>query len=136
MPRFVIDSSTLISRVLLPGSIPAQATQKAFESGEVLFCRETLEELRHVLGRPKFARYITLAEREQFLEFMVVLGSFLEVVRPVRACRDPKDDFFLSLATSGEADVIVTSDKDLLALDPFMKIRIITPRAFLELEAG
>jgi len=131
MPRFVIDSSTLISRLLLPASVPAQATQKALATGEVLFSRETLEELRRVLGRPKFNRYLTAAEREQFIDFLVVLGQCVELVQPVRACRDPNDDMFLSLAVSGEADVLITSDKDLLALDPFMTTRILTPRAFL-----
>lgn len=48
----------------------------------------------------------------------------------IRACRDPKDDKFLELAVSGNADVIVTGDKDLLALHPFRGIAILTPLDF------
>jgi predicted nucleic acid-binding protein len=35
------------------------------------------------------------------------------------ACRDPDDDKFLELAVNGNADVIVSGDADLLALDTF-----------------
>jgi predicted nucleic acid-binding protein len=49
------------------------------------------------------------------------------------ACRDPKDDKFLSLAVCGRATHLVTGDADLLALNPFEGIRIVTPRQFLEI---
>ena len=55
----------------------------------------------------------------------------------VFACRDPKDDKFLEVAISGQADVIVSGDEDLLTMNPFSGIPIITPRAFLHmLDAG
>ena len=55
----------------------------------------------------------------------------------VFACRDPKDDKFLEVAISGQADVIVSGDEDLLTMNPFPGIPIITPRAFLHmLDAG
>lgn len=49
----------------------------------------------------------------------------------VRACRDPKDDKFLSLAVSGGADLILTGDKDLLDLHPFRGIAIVSPQQYL-----
>jgi predicted nucleic acid-binding protein len=49
----------------------------------------------------------------------------------VRASRDPKDDKFLDLAVNGRADVVVTGDNDLLALDPFRGIAILTPAAYI-----
>ena len=49
----------------------------------------------------------------------------------VTACRDPDDDKFLAAAVLGEADCIVTGDRDLLALDPFEGVAIATPRDFL-----
>jgi predicted nucleic acid-binding protein len=47
-------------------------------------------------------------------------------------CRDPKDDFILECAVTGNADRIVTGDKDLLSLDPYGPIRILTPRQYLD----
>jgi uncharacterized protein len=48
-------------------------------------------------------------------------------------CRDPKDDFILECATLGNADLIVTGDKDLLALKSYRATRILTPRQYLDL---
>jgi len=47
-------------------------------------------------------------------------------------CRDPKDDMYLELALSGNADCIVTGDPDLQILNPFKNIPIISPKEFLE----
>ena len=47
------------------------------------------------------------------------------------ACRDPDDDHVIAHAVAIEARIIVTGDKDLLALDEFQAIRIVTARAFL-----
>ena len=49
-------------------------------------------------------------------------------VRVVRACRDPRD---LEVAVNGRADLIITGDHDLLELDPFMGIPILSPAAYL-----
>jgi predicted nucleic acid-binding protein len=53
------------------------------------------------------------------------------IIHTVRACRDPRDDKFLELAVNGEALLIVTGDDDLLILDPFRGIPIVTPVAYL-----
>jgi predicted nucleic acid-binding protein len=57
-------------------------------------------------------------------------GSLLPV------SRDPDDDHVLAAAVVGEADCIVTGDKDLLVLDPYEGIRIVTPREFLDVLEG
>jgi putative PIN family toxin of toxin-antitoxin system len=49
------------------------------------------------------------------------------------ACRDPNDDMILECAVLAGAEIVVTGDKDLLALNPFEKIQILTPRDFLSL---
>ena len=54
------------------------------------------------------------------------------VTENIEACRDPKDDKFLELAVSGNADYIITGDDDLLELNPFQNVKIITSREFLE----
>ncbi|MFQ5771845.1 MAG: putative toxin-antitoxin system toxin component, PIN family [bacterium] len=52
----------------------------------------------------------------------------------MRICRDPKDDKYLELAVSGGAKFIVSGDKDLLALNSFREISILTPEQFLRLD--
>jgi predicted nucleic acid-binding protein len=55
----------------------------------------------------------------------------IEVVDSIQACRDPKDDKFLELAVNGHANALVTGDADLLVLNPFREIPILTPSQFL-----
>jgi predicted nucleic acid-binding protein len=47
------------------------------------------------------------------------------VTEVIAQCRDPKDDYLLSLAVSGRADCLVTGDDDLLALNPFRGVAIL-----------
>ena len=47
-------------------------------------------------------------------------------------CRDPKDDFILECAETGNADLIVTGEKDLLSLGRFGATEILTPRQYLD----
>ena len=55
----------------------------------------------------------------------------VEIAETFTDCRDAKDNKFLELAVSGKADCIVSGDADLLVLNPFRGIPILTPREFL-----
>ena len=57
--------------------------------------------------------------------------ELVEITETVEASRDPRDDKILELAVSGNADCIVTGDDDLLTLNSFRGIAIITPADFL-----
>jgi predicted nucleic acid-binding protein len=50
----------------------------------------------------------------------------------VQQNRDPKDNKYLDLAWAGCATCVISGDKNLLVLNPFCGIRIMTPREFLE----
>lgn len=130
--RLVIDTNALVSRLLVPGSVPGRAVRKAIDEAQLLVSGATLEELAEVLARPKFDLYVTVGERQEFLRLIGRVAEVVPTVMTVRECRDPKDDKFLELALSGEADVIVTGDADLLVLNPFRGIPIMTPIAYLE----
>jgi uncharacterized protein len=62
---------------------------------------------------------------------MLERAELVAITERIVACRDPTDDKFLELAVNGRADMIVTGDADLLALDPFRGIPIVTPAAFV-----
>jgi predicted nucleic acid-binding protein len=62
----------------------------------------------------------------------VEMGEHVTVTREIQAYRDPRDDKFLKLAVSGQVDVILTKDDDLLALHPFEEIPILRMREFSE----
>ncbi|MGH8208456.1 MAG: putative toxin-antitoxin system toxin component, PIN family [Steroidobacteraceae bacterium] len=130
--RVVADTNVLISRLLLPQSVASKAVRKAVGEGQLLVSSATLDELADVLSRPKFDRYVDVEDRQEFFRLLTRIAERVVATYPVKACRDPKDDKFLEVAINGEADVIVTGDKDLLVLTPFREIDIVTPAEYLE----
>jgi len=130
--RIVIDTNTYVSRLLAHGSIPAQAVDRAFNEATILLSEATLEELADVLGRRKFDPYISQEERRTFIRLIGSAAKIIPIHRHFQVCRDAKDDKFLDLAVNGDARLIITGDKDLLALNPFHGVAIITPAAYLQ----
>jgi uncharacterized protein len=130
--RWVLDTSILVSRLLLPTGVAARAVDHALALGVPLVSDETLEELAEVLSRPKFDRYATLAERQQFIRLLGGVARRIAITHRVQACRDPNDDKFLHVALNGEAEAIVTGDADLLVLNPFHGVRILGPAEFCQ----
>ncbi len=49
----------------------------------------------------------------------------------VEDCRDPDDNDLLALALDSESACVVTGDRDLLSLNPWRGIAIVTPARFL-----
>ena len=132
--RVVIDTNVLISGLLSATSTPAQAVDKAVTKAQLVATTETLLELIRKLHSPKFDRYVRRERRDALLERVASLVEIIDVLQPIRASRDPKDDKFLEAAVNGRADVIVTGDKDLLDLNPFRGIAIVTPADYLARE--
>ncbi len=131
--RLVFDSNVLVRALLSEHSFSANALFKAEKiSADILLSNATLAEAIEVIMRPKFDKILTKEIRKLFLEQYERSGSSVSVTRQVRACRDPKDDMYLELALSGNANCIITNDADLLALHPFEGIPIISPKEFLD----
>ncbi|MBD2778869.1 putative toxin-antitoxin system toxin component, PIN family [Iningainema sp. BLCCT55] len=59
---------------------------------------------------------------------------FIDMTEQINECRDPKDNKYLELALSGQAECIVTGDNDLLVLNPWRGIEILTVQEFLALK--
>lgn len=84
-----------------------------------------------MLSRPKFDRYISIQDRQEFIRLLGRVAELVPSTYTIRACRDPQDDKILELAVNGRAEIIITGDRDLLALHPFQGIQILSPAAFL-----
>jgi putative PIN family toxin of toxin-antitoxin system len=89
--------------------------------------------MRDVLGRPKFANAFTEEERSVVLALMTEAAVWVEPTAAVHDCRDAKDNKYLELAAAVGAEIIVSSDGDLLVLDPWRGIQIMRPAAYLGL---
>ena len=128
----VIDTNSLVSRLILPKSIPAQAVDLALEKGVILISKDTISELSEVIQRKKFDRYSSIGERLKFFEDFIKICKTVNITEKITTCRDPKDNKFLELAVSGKASVIITGDQDLLSLNPFRSIKILKSHDFLK----
>jgi len=129
--RGVIDNSVLVSAAIV-GGIPRRALDLLFERGTILVSVDVLEELDNTLNRTKFDRYSHQTQRRNFIRELIEVAELVRISEPIRACRDPNDDKFLALAVSGDADYLITGDSDLLVLNPFRDVEIVTPRDFVQ----
>ena len=127
--RLVIDTNVLLSALLFRGTAMAWM-RTAWQTGTILplASQETVSELLRVLGYPKFR--LTVSDREHLLSDYLPWCEAVTIPVPpplVPDCRDPFDRPFLVLSVAGNADALVTGDRDLLALAPDFPIPIITP---------
>jgi uncharacterized protein len=113
--RCVLDTNVLVSALLTPGSKSRMAVDRAHREGAILLSLGTLTELFEVLSRKQFRGYLDEEDMRRFLAVLTREAQWIDVDVQITACRDPKDDKFLSLAVSGQATHIVTGDADLLA---------------------
>ncbi len=132
--RAVVDTNILVRAVIKPqGSVGPVLQRLRRREYTLLLSRATLDEVVDVLHRPRLRVKYGLSESAlRAVIRLVVLGS--ELVQPdeqIAVCRDPKDDKFLEVAVAGQADVIVSGDEDLLTLDPYAGIPIVSPSQFL-----
>lgn len=131
--RFVLDTNVLISALLFKTSVPFQAIELAEKQGIILYSEATLNELEQVLNRKKFNKYLSLEDRQVFLLKFISSSQLVSITENITICRDEKDNKFLELAVSGNANVIVTGDLDLLILNPFQAVEILTPDMFIDI---
>jgi putative PIN family toxin of toxin-antitoxin system len=131
--RVVLGTNVLVSALLFTGELSKMVD--LWRQGKVvpLISRETFDELRAVLGYPKFSlapeEIQSIIENEILPYFEVV--EIKEKVRGV--CRDPGDDKVLACALSGAAHFILSGDKDLTDLKSYKTIRIMKASEFLRL---
>ena len=135
--RLVLDTSTLVGALLSPQSVPRQAFMLALTHFDLCVSQATLKEAEKVFGRPKFDRYHPQEYRTRFLEMyreraLLIGVEAVDEDAARNTCRDPADAKFLALAHACAAEVLVSSDQDLLVLDGWQGLSIQSPAAFVE----
>ena len=129
--RLILDTNLWIS--FLISSKFEKLDELLFnQKSKLLFSQELLEEFVTVAKRPKLRKYISRDELEDLLETIDEVAEFVKVTSEISECRDPKDNFLLSLAVDGKADYLLTGDKDLLVLKKIGKTEIKTISEFFD----
>jgi uncharacterized protein len=132
-PRIILDTNILVSRAVYPSEMISTVVQLAFERCTPIVSQETFDELQRVLFRFIERKKFTTLEMDEVLATYLAVGAWVNIITHIELCRDPDDDKFLSLAINGEANYVVTGDKDLLVLKKIGRTKIITPKGFISL---
>ena len=128
--RVVLDTNVLLSGLLWHG-VPHTLIERVREGTLALVSSPVLlAELAEVIARPQFETILARSNtsRERSLAELRELADVIEpppLAEPV--CRDPDDDAVLALAIAATVDLIVSGDRDLLDLQRFQDIAIVTP---------
>ena len=127
--RLVVDTNVIVSAALKKSSWPGETPRWVAKYGGLLKSTDTEREAMAIMGRPRLASKLS----PEFVQQLTIIFASAEPVTiqvPIAECHDPKDDRFLALAFNGRAGVIISGDDDLLVMDRFRGIPIVTPAMF------
>ena len=116
--RVVLDTNVVLSALVFGGGQAGQL-RRAWQAGAFvpLASAVTVQELVRVLAYPKFS--LSRAEQDELLADFLPYAQTVRMPQPpppVPECRDPLDVPFFQLASAGQAQWLVSGDKDLLVL--------------------
>ena len=129
--RVVVDTNIFVSAALKQRSLPNLALYQASQRCVLLKSVVTDAQFFEVIARSYIAPLIIANARDWLMQLMAA-AELVPITERVTMCRDPTDDKFLEVAVNGRADLILTGDKDLLVLNPFRDIPIVTPATFVQ----
>jgi uncharacterized protein len=132
--KVVIDTNVWLSALLWggqPSLIIDLIEQKQIQA---ISSENILTELTDILQKPKLQKRLDLLimtadEIVIIAKRLMTLVVIEEIVIP--ELRDPKDQMVLATAIAGDAQVVISGDKDLLVLHPYQNISILLPQEFL-----
>jgi putative PIN family toxin of toxin-antitoxin system len=132
--RVVVDANVLVSAVISPAGPPREIVTAWIDRRfELVASPALLAELRDVLNRDRFRRWVSTPAATEFVDGLAEDAVIVEdpPAQP-GLTEDPDDDYLVTLARAAGAEYLVSGDHHLLDLaDP--KPPVLTPRQFLDL---
>ncbi len=129
----VFDTSTIVGAAIRRDSVPGRALSYACEEAGFALSDPVYKEIVEVLHRPRLARFIDAVLRDEVLDLLTASSTWFDPVIRVTDCRDSKDNIYLELALAACANMIVSSDSDLLVLHPWRATKILAPSDYIKL---
>jgi uncharacterized protein len=130
--HIVVDTNVIISAILFGGKPRKILDFIISGSIDCSLSISILDELTHVLQRPKFG--FSPAACFEIVEQLSGLCNIVDPSIRVNAVKnDPSDNRILECALEAKAEFIVTGDPHLLTIETFEGIRILNPSEFLNL---
>lgn len=136
--RAVVDTNVLVSGLFGIKDSPSAQILSAIRSQKIILVTSPVivEEIEEVINRGRIVKLTKMSkdERADFMDKLIERSDVTageQLLEPIS--RDINDDKFLACAVEAKADYIITGDKDLLVLKEYTGIKIVTPKAFLEI---
>lgn len=130
--RVLLDTNVLLAAYLTRG-VCHELLEHCKRSHRIVTSDRLLREFEAKLVKK------VKAPAEKAAAAVALVRAEAEVVSPapleIAVSRDPDDDWVLATASAGRCDCIVTGEKDLLVLDAFAGIPVISPGSFWRFEA-
>ena len=136
MTRVVLDTNLLVSYLIthrppIATLIDHHLLRQHFI---LVTAPELLAELDRVLAYSKLQRYYSEENRTQFVALIMAVSEVVDLPEAIpRIGQDPDDDRVIACAVAGAAELIISGDHDLLALQRVRGIAILTAAQFLEM---
>lgn len=135
MIRVVVDTNITVSAFIW-GGVPGQLFNRGIEQGVIILSsNDLLHELTNTFNKTKLQKYLVLAGKtpdELVAEFTQLVTLVEPAPVPLDAVRDPDDVKILAAAVGSKATHIIFGDQDLLVLEQYADIPILTAQAFLQ----
>ena len=132
----VLDANVYISAIIQPAGAPGQLVERFLRdaSFEVVVSTAIVDEVLRALAYPKVRKLLRGADAQLWFEDLVVLTDLVAGAQQLSGvCKDPDDDKYVAAALEGRAAYVVTGDRAFLDLKEHAGVKIVTPRAFLDL---
>lgn len=137
MLRAVLDANVFVSAFVRPEGPPGQIVERLLRDAafEVVLSGPIVDEVLEALAYPKVLKAArTKVLPDLWFEDIVVLAQFVTTPADIAAVSDdPDDDKYLAAALEARASFVVSGAADLLAIGEHQGVRIVKPRAFLDL---
>jgi len=135
--RLVLDTNVLLTAMMSPSSTSAQILSFWRDRKiAVLTAAEQIEEVARVTRYPKIRARLLPALAGRLVNRLRDVAIVVEKLPALDLSPDPDDNYLLALAEVGQAQFLVTGDKQLLRLKRHKSTRIVTPEALIELLKG
>jgi len=134
MLKIIIDTNVVISFLITNSDFIKKVTElKNLRKIDLYSTLEIFEEIKNTLQKPKIKELLKVNPKKvaSFMALYKYKHIFEKPSHSVNICRDPKDNKFLELSKTVQADFLITGDKDLLELKQFENTKILSPSEFL-----
>lgn len=137
--RVLVDTNLYIAYLLKPMddsfmSLVLDATGEGTVT--LLMPAALLDEITHTIGRkPHLNQRISETQLENFLRLLQSICEEIPLITETipRLTRDEKDDCLIAYAVIGQADYLVSGDKDLLVLGQVQRVGIVNSEQFRQI---